>query len=81
MSKILVTGGEGLVGSHLVHTLADLGHTVTSVDNHFNSSDNPRHPTVDYWIMDCKVASEPVIAIKPFKGALPFGSNSVNSSR
>ena len=66
MSNILVTGGEGLVGSHLVHTLADLGHKVTSVDNHFNSSDNPRHPAVDYWIQDCKFIRQSNMAEKEF---------------
>lgn len=66
MSKILVTGGEGLVGSHLVHTLADMGHEVTSVDNHFNSSDNPRHPTVDYWIQDCKFIRRSNMSEKDF---------------
>ena len=66
MSKILVTGGEGLVGSHLVHTLADMGHEVTSVDNHFNSSDNTRHPTVDYWIQDCKFIRRSNMSEKDF---------------
>lgn len=66
MSKILVTGGEGLVGSHLVHTLADMGHNVTSVDNHFNSNDNPRHPAVDYWIQDCKFIRQSNMAQKEF---------------
>jgi UDP-glucuronate decarboxylase len=32
-SRILVTGGAGLIGSHLCKSLLDQGHTVTCVDN------------------------------------------------
>jgi len=41
MSKILVTGGAGFIGSHLCGELASLGHKVTSLDNYFTGeSDN-----------------------------------------
>lgn len=40
MSKILVTGGSGFIGSHLVDKLIDLGHEVTSVD--LNYKTNPK---------------------------------------
>ena len=33
MTKILVTGGLGFVGSHLVDSLADAGYNVTVIDN------------------------------------------------
>jgi UDP-glucose 4-epimerase len=32
MSKVLVTGGSGFIGSHLVDRLIELGHSVISVD-------------------------------------------------
>ncbi len=36
--RILVTGGAGLIGSHLCERLLGAGHEVISVDNYFNSS-------------------------------------------
>ena len=33
MSKVLVTGGAGFIGSHLVERLVGLGHDVTVLDN------------------------------------------------
>lgn len=33
MKKILVTGGAGFIGSHLVKRLIELGHEVTAIDN------------------------------------------------
>jgi len=44
--RILVTGGAGFVGSHLVDRLMLLGHDVTVIDNFFTGSKT----TVSHWI-------------------------------
>lgn len=44
--RILVTGGAGFVGSHLVDRLMLLGHEVTVVDNFFTGSKT----TVSHWV-------------------------------
>ena len=36
--KILVTGGAGFIGSHLIEALVSLGHEVYSLDNYFSGS-------------------------------------------
>jgi UDP-glucuronate decarboxylase len=38
MARILVTGGAGFIGSHLVETLLAQGHEVLSLDNYFTGS-------------------------------------------
>ena len=44
MTRILVTGGAGFVGSHLCEKLISLGHDVLCVDNFFTGSkENIRH--------------------------------------
>ena len=48
MSKILVTGGAGFVGSHLCERLLQLGHDVTSLDNYFTGSTSNHIPGVYY---------------------------------
>ena len=44
--RVLVTGGAGFVGSHLVDRLMLLGHDVTVLDNFFTGSKT----TVNHWI-------------------------------
>jgi len=44
--RILVTGGAGFVGSHLVDRLMFLGHEVTVLDNFFTGSKT----TVSHWV-------------------------------
>lgn len=56
MSKILVTGGLGFVGSHLVDALAGEGHEITVIDNlcSESSSRNYMRSDVRYWIDDVR---------------------------
>lgn len=48
MSKILVTGGAGFVGSNLCEKLVQMGHSVVSYDNYFTGSENNHVPGVEY---------------------------------
>ncbi len=46
MARILVTGGAGFIGSHLVEHLLGQDHEVICLDNYFTGSkDNLRAPT------------------------------------
>jgi UDP-glucose 4-epimerase len=54
MSKVMVTGGYGFLGSHLVDRLVELGHQVTVVDNMSTGCiDNVKKPSHHYyWPLD-----------------------------
>ena len=56
MPKILVTGGLGFVGSHLVDSLVESGNAVTVIDNlcSESSSRNYMRSEVRYWIDDVR---------------------------
>lgn len=47
MSKILITGGAGFVGSHLCKKLLDFGHEIICVDNLFTGTKNNILPLID----------------------------------
>ncbi len=44
MARILVTGGAGFIGSHLVEKLLGLGHEVLSLDNYFTGAKENLRP-------------------------------------
>jgi len=56
MTKILVTGGLGFVGSHLVDALANEGHDVTVIDNLCSESSSKSYmrDDVTYWVDDIR---------------------------
>jgi len=56
VSKILITGGLGFVGSHLVDALAEKGHDITVVDNLCSASSSRSYmrDDVTYWIDDVR---------------------------
>jgi UDP-glucose 4-epimerase len=50
--KIVVTGGAGFIGSHVVDTYADAGHQVIVVDNLSTGKTNHVHPAARLVVMD-----------------------------
>jgi len=52
MSKVLVTGGAGFIGSHLVDKLVELGHSVLVLDNLVNGKKENVHPKAELHIVD-----------------------------
>ena len=52
MSKILVTGGAGFIGSTLVDKLIDQGHAVTVLDSLISGRRDYLNQAVDFWEMD-----------------------------
>ena len=57
--KILVTGGAGVIGSHIADRLLELGHEVVIVDNlstGFPANLNPRATFYKMNLLDCELA-------------------------
>lgn len=56
--KVLVTGGAGFVGSHLVEMLVEAGHTVTVVDSLVTGSPENVNPSARLVVRDIRDALE-----------------------
>lgn len=64
MSSVLVTGGSGFIGSHLVDALIEDGHTVAVADDLSGGSTDNHNPKADFFKCDIRreAAIEKVIA-------------------
>ncbi|MDD4990313.1 MAG: NAD-dependent epimerase/dehydratase family protein [Candidatus Pacebacteria bacterium] len=61
MSKILVTGGAGFIGSHLVDKLVELGHSVLVLDNLSNGKKENINPKAEFHQID--ICDFPVMSL------------------
>ncbi|MDD5433189.1 MAG: NAD-dependent epimerase/dehydratase family protein [Candidatus Pacebacteria bacterium] len=52
MSKVLVTGGAGFIGSHLVDKLVEMGHHVLVLDNLVNGKREKVNPKAEFHQID-----------------------------
>jgi len=52
MSNILVTGGAGFIGGHLIKKLLEDGHNVTSIDNYSTGKKENEHSFCEYHNVD-----------------------------
>ena len=61
MNRVLITGGNGFIGSHLAEKLEDLGDSVTLLDMHFNgNADSLRGPKIRGDVRDYAAVKEAV---------------------
>ncbi|MEU5875384.1 UDP-glucuronic acid decarboxylase family protein [Glycomyces sp. NPDC047369] len=71
-SRILVTGGAGLVGSHLVDALLAKGCDVTAVDNFVTGAKANLHPHERLTVVEADVTEGLPVGDEPFDAVLHF---------
>ena len=54
MSNILVTGGAGFIGGHLIKKLLEDGHKVTSIDNYSTGKKENEQDGCEYLQLDIR---------------------------
>ena len=52
MSKVLITGGAGFIGSHIVDRLIDEGYEVVVVDDHSSGKENNINKKAKFYKAD-----------------------------
>lgn len=57
--KILITGGQGFVGSYICQDLLDNGHSVVSIDNYqkYGKVNRPQDTRKNFTLYDCNILS------------------------
>ena len=73
--RILVTGGCGFIGSHLVEKLTHLGHEVTVIDNLSTGQSLPQYGFVKADIRDCDFPDCDIIFHVAAKASIPDSLN------
>ncbi|MDD7056683.1 MAG: NAD-dependent epimerase/dehydratase family protein [Selenomonadaceae bacterium] len=80
--RILVTGGAGFIGSHIVRLLMTEGHAVTVLDN-FSTGDRSHLPEAgfDLWAMDVRTEEARIKMLSvPFDGIVHLAAQTMVDS-
>ena len=68
--KVLVTGGEGFIGKHLINALVGAGYEVHSLDDKSHPSTLPKNPNCTYFYGDI----EEIFDLQLFYSSIPDSS-------
>ena len=59
--KILVTGGAGFIGSHIVNEYIEVGHSVTVIDNLSTGEIQLINPKANFYKMDIHILHQQTV--------------------